>query len=301
MHKMRIALCSAILSFSATVPAVPQAVAHETATSERFQVETIGAGSDVILIPGLNTTREVWRPTAEALSVNHRVHLIQISGFGSAAGPNSEGKILDAVIVELANYIEREQMDAPVIVGHSLGGFTALSLALRHPDTAGRIVIVDSLPFFSILFNPAATAENMEPQAAQFRAAALAMGRQAAPADCDNVSPLFSRMSKSAEGRCQIARWAAEADPAVSAQLTYELMTHDLRGELSRLKVPTTVLYARQSAMGPSQNVDALWASNYAAAPDVTLVPIDDSLHFTMLDNFEATLAAINQATDAAD
>lgn len=294
-----VAFGAALLLFVISAAFAPPPMAREAAETHRFNVETMGSGPDVVLIPGLNSTRVVWRPTAEALAAGHTVHLVQLAGFGSPADANADGPILDPVIDELAAYLTTRGIESPAIIGHSLGGFAAMRLALRYPDTVGQIIVVDSLPFFSVLFDPAATAESAGPQAAQIKAVTLAMGRQAEPADCDQVSPVFARMSNTREGRCLIAHWAAEADPAVSAQLVFELMTTDLRQAIGALAVPTTVLYARDPAMGPTGTIDALWQANYAAAADAVLVPIDGSLHFTMLDNFDATLAAIERALAA--
>lgn len=294
-----VAFGAALALLVLTAANAPSLKAMEAAETSRFDVETMGSGPDVVLIPSLNSTREVWRPTAEALADEYTVHLVQLAGFGSPAGANADGAILDPLVDELAAYLKVQGIESPAIVGHSLGGFTAMRLALRHPDAVGRIVVVDSLPFFSVLFDPAATAESAGPQAAQIRAMTLAIGRQAESADCDRASSAFARMSNTREGRCQVAHWAAQADPVVSAQLVFELMTTDLRQEIGALAVPATVLYARDPAMGPAEAIDALWRSNYAAAADAVLVPIDGSLHFTMLDNFDATVAAIERALEA--
>lgn len=294
-----VAFGAALALLVLTAANAPSLEAREAAETSRFDVETMGSGPDVVLIPGLNSTREVWRPTAEALADEHTVHLVQLAGFGSPAGANADGAILDPLVDELAAYLNARGIESPAIVGHSLGGFTAMRLALRHPDAVGRIVVVDSLPFFSVLFDPSATAESAGPQAAQIKAMTLALGRQAEPADCDQVSPVFARMSNTREGRCKVAHWAAQADPAVSAQLVFELMTTDLRQDIGSLAVPATVLYARDPAMGSPEVIDALWHANYAAAADAVLVPIDGSLHFTMLDNFDATTAAIGHALEA--
>lgn len=294
-----VAFGAAIFLFVASAATAPSLVAREVVETQRFDVETIGSGPDVVLIPGLNSTREVWQPTAEALASDHTVHLVQLAGFGSPASVNADGPILDPLVDELASYLKSQGIESPTIVGHSLGGFTALQLALRHPDAVGQVIVVDSLPFFSVMFDPSATAESAAPQAAQIKAMTLALGRQAEPADCDQVSPVFARMSNTREGRCRIAHWASQADPAVSAQLVFELMTSDLRQEVGALAVPVTVLYARDPAMGTAEVIDAFWKSNYAAAVNTVLVPIDGSLHFTMLDNFSATLAAIERTLEA--
>src|SRR3546814_6830109 len=78
----------ALLALSAA--AAPPLLAGEATLTARFDVEIIGNGPDVVLIPGLNSTREVWRPTAEALASDHRVHLVQLAGFGRSEEHTSE-------------------------------------------------------------------------------------------------------------------------------------------------------------------------------------------------------------------
>jgi N-formylmaleamate deformylase len=46
----------------------------------------------------------------------------------------------------LADYIRKNNLDKPVVVGHSLGGYLALLLAVKYPDLPGKLVIVDSYP-----------------------------------------------------------------------------------------------------------------------------------------------------------
>jgi pimeloyl-ACP methyl ester carboxylesterase len=42
--------------------------------------------------------------------------------------------------------IEREGLDRPAVVGHSMGGKTAMALALLHPASVARLVVVDIAP-----------------------------------------------------------------------------------------------------------------------------------------------------------
>jgi len=56
--------------------------------------------------------------------------------------------MLDRVRDGLADYIRKNKLEKPVIVGHSLGGFLALALAAKYPNLPGKLVIVDAYPFF---------------------------------------------------------------------------------------------------------------------------------------------------------
>ncbi|KLN54409.1 esterase YbfF [Variovorax paradoxus] len=42
--------------------------------------------------------------------------------------------------------IERDQLQRPFVIGHSMGGKTAMALALSHPQTIGGIAVIDIAP-----------------------------------------------------------------------------------------------------------------------------------------------------------
>src|ERR1700722_5844091 len=81
-----------------------------TAAPTRFSVVIEGVapgkGADVILIPGLASSRDVYASEAKLLTSTYRLHLIQIAGFaGEPAGPNATGPILSPVVEQLHQYI----------------------------------------------------------------------------------------------------------------------------------------------------------------------------------------------------
>src|ERR1700729_250749 len=74
-----------------------------TAAPTRFSVViegvASGKGPDVILIPGLSSSRDVYAAEAKLLTPNYRLHLIQVAGFsGAPAGPNATGPIFAPVV-----------------------------------------------------------------------------------------------------------------------------------------------------------------------------------------------------------
>lgn len=264
-------------------PAAAQAAAQTAEAPAfaptRFSVVVEGEGPDVVLIPGLATSREVWDEARTALRGRYRLHLVELAGFGgSAAGPNADGPILPATVEELSRYIAR--LRRPAVVGHSMGGFLGLLLARDHPDQVGRLMIVDSLPFFGVLFGPQATPASLEPQAAAFRD----MLRGRAAATPESAAAAAMGMSRTPEGRSRVGRLTFEADPAVMGQAAYEVMTTDLRPDLAAIRVPITMLYPWDSATLPEQRARAVYESAYRAAPDVRLIAVPESQHFIMID-----------------
>src|SRR5690606_3871918 len=95
--------------------------------SDRITIEVVGEGPDVVLIPGLASSREVWRPLAGQLSSTHRLHLVQIGGFAGQPGP-AGGDVWGPAVSEIARYIAEQGLERPAVIGHSLGGATGLRL-----------------------------------------------------------------------------------------------------------------------------------------------------------------------------
>jgi pimeloyl-ACP methyl ester carboxylesterase len=261
---------------------------------ERFRVTVEGQGPDVILVPGLASSQEVWNATAERLRSTHRVHRVRIAGFaGEPAGGNSGGDVAASVAEDLAAYIAENRLRAPAVIGHSLGGEIALMLAARHPDAVGRVMVVDALPFFSLLIDPAATAETMRPQADRMRDAMMAQSAEQLAA----AQPaMIARLMKSASGRPAAIAAALASDRGVTLRAMHELMVTDLRPELGRITAPLTVLYAWDAAFGiPPPAVDGLFRGAYRQAAGARLERIDDSFHFIMVDQPAVFGAAVDR------
>jgi len=265
-------------------------MAHAQPT--RFSVEVRGQGPDVILIPGLTSSAAVWRDTAARLEGRYRVHLVQVAGFaGAAPGGNAEGPVVAPLADEIVAYIAGRKLDHPAIIGHSMGGFTALLIAARHPEAVGRVMVVDALPFFSVLINPAATASGIEPQAAAFRDSLLGQSDAAFAAGQPRV---VASLAKTEPARAEALAWSLASDRGVMARATYDVMTTDLRGDLAAITVPVTVVYARDPAMGFFYGVvDQVYATNYAGLAGVRLRPVDGAFHYLMLDQPDAFAAEV--------
>jgi pimeloyl-ACP methyl ester carboxylesterase len=266
--------------------------AAQAAEPTRFSVEVRGTGPDVILIPGLASSRDVWRATAKQLEGRYRVHLIQVAGFaGSAPGGNAEGPVIEPLADEIVAYIRANRLDRPAVIGHSMGGFTGLLIAAHHPDAIGRLMVVDALPFFSVLFSPTATAATIAPQAAMARDGLMA---QSVDAFEKGQERSMATLIKTPEARAEPTAWSLSTDRDVMARAMYDVMTSDMRGELSRITIPVTVPYARDPSMGFFFGVvDQVYAGNYATLPGVTLKPVDGAFHFIMLDQPQAFAAEV--------
>ncbi len=278
----------------ATTPISP-----EMRDGKRFTVEVYGEGQDVIFIPGLSSPRDVWYPSLSAIgAVGYRRHVIQIRGFGDAAGANAEGPVLDPFIAELADYIDDEIIGkgrpAPAIVGHSLGGLSALMIAARHPKLAGKIMIIDALPFIGTIFG-AKDIEAVRAQATQM-AAMIRKSPAKPPLDCNDpavAEAVQSIWSNSAKGRCLVENWSRKSDPNVTAQAMLDDTLTDMRPELSKITAPVTLLYAQDDRAFPEAMARSLFEGAYKGTTNFNPVMVKGSYHFIMLDQPEKFTAEL--------
>jgi pimeloyl-ACP methyl ester carboxylesterase len=259
----------------------------------RFTVVDEGTAGkpDVLLIPGLASSRAVWDGEAKLLAPKYRLHLLQVDGFaGAPAGANATGTLLPAIVEEVHAYIEAGTMQ-PIVIGHSLGGLLTLMLADKYPQDVRKMVIVDSLPFYGLVFSPDATVEMVQPQAAVIQKQMLAMPD-------DQFAMMQSMMAGAlvtdAEGKKLVEQGSITSSRAVLVEAMYEDLQTDIRKDMAKIKKPTLLLYPYDPALQKDEaKYDAVYKNAYASMPNVTLVRIDGSRHFIMYDQPEKMNAAI--------
>jgi pimeloyl-ACP methyl ester carboxylesterase len=260
--------------------------------SDRITVTVRGQGPDVLLIPGLATSRAVWDVTASHLENHFRLHIIQVAGFaGSPPRANAQGPVMQPTVDAIYAYIKTNQLRTPKVIGHSLGGLMGNLLAIQHPEEVGGLMIVDSLPFFGALFG-AKDSGAVALQAAAMRDNVLSQTQD----DYAKSETAFIRsLVKSPAGRELATKWAIASDKSVVARAMYEVMTTDLRSQLHKVKTPVMILHAWDSSTGLKQEAsDRLYHQNYAVLPNKQIVRIDDSFHFIMLDQPDKFAAQVD-------
>lgn len=292
MNRRQILGCGAGMAALITAGPVLAATAPDAG---RFTVETRGKGPDVILIPGLSSSRAIWGPTAKALEGRYRVHLVQVAGFaGAPVAGNASGPVVAGVAEALAGYIQTKGLKAPAVIGHSMGGSIGMELAARHPERVGRLMVVDMFPKLAVaFFGPTVTQEQIAKNAAMIRD-----GMVNTPADQAAVQQrqTIAGMVKTESAREAIIQHALASDRDVSGRAMEELLLTDLTPELGKITAPTTVLHAFDKAGPfPAATVDGWYAGAYAPLKGAKLVRIDDTAHFIMVDQpdrFQAEVEA---------
>lgn len=104
-----------------------------------------GTGSPIVLIHGIGSRWQVWRPVLRRLEAERDVIALDLPGFGESAPapvPGSVPHLADRV----AEFIDELGIAKPTIGGSSLGGGVALELARR--GAARSVVAFSPVGFF---------------------------------------------------------------------------------------------------------------------------------------------------------
>jgi pimeloyl-ACP methyl ester carboxylesterase len=104
----------------------------------------LGDGPAVLVLHGLLGQSRNWQAIARRLQRSLGIFLVDLRNHG--ASPWSAEVGFAAMADDLVALVQRERLGRVALVGHSLGGKVAMTLALRRPDLVQRLAVVDIAP-----------------------------------------------------------------------------------------------------------------------------------------------------------
>jgi pimeloyl-ACP methyl ester carboxylesterase len=126
----------------------------------RFHYRESGAGRPVVLLHGLASNAKWWLLVEPHLSAEFHLLALDQRGHGQTEKPDA-GYDFQAVVGDLAAFVETLGLERPVVVGHSWGGNVALEYAATFPEAVSGLVLVDG-GFLEVSSRPDATWERAE-------------------------------------------------------------------------------------------------------------------------------------------
>jgi pimeloyl-ACP methyl ester carboxylesterase len=263
--------------------AASSAMATPAFASERISVEVVGSGPDVVLIPGLSSHPDVWRSTVAAVP-GYRYHLIHVRGFaGLAPAANGSGPVVSPVADEIARYVREGGLNRPALIGHSLGGSLAMLVATRHPESVGRLMVVDMFPFMGAMFGgPNATPDSVRPMAERIRDGIVNAPPEQRRAQTEQT---IAAMVQTENMRAAAVEHSMASDQTTSAQAMYDLITTNITPDLPRFTGPFKVLWVVPAgAPVDEQMMGIFYRGAYSGAEQADVEFIPNSAHFIMWD-----------------
>ncbi len=110
-----------------------------------LHTQIIGQGKPLIILHGFLGMGDNWRSHALNIAkAGFEVHLIDQRNHGQSL--HSEAFNYPLLVEDLKHYIEEHKIEKPHILGHSMGGKTAMLFAVTHPKLTDKLIIVDMSP-----------------------------------------------------------------------------------------------------------------------------------------------------------
>jgi len=112
--------------------------------SVKLASRAYGEGPPLVVLHGLFGSGRNWHTIAGALAKNHRVHAVDLRNHGRSpwAEPMSYSEMID----DLRVFLDEHDLERASILGHSLGGKTAMLFALLYGQMVETLVVVDIAP-----------------------------------------------------------------------------------------------------------------------------------------------------------
>jgi len=104
----------------------------------------IGNGSPLIILHGLYGSGDNWYSVGKELSKQFEVYLIDQRNHGKS--PHDDENSYQSMQQDLFDFYKLNNIEKAVLMGHSMGGKTAMLFALLHPELIEKLIIVDVAP-----------------------------------------------------------------------------------------------------------------------------------------------------------
>jgi esterase len=103
-----------------------------------------GRGRRILILHGLFGSARNWVTVGRFLSHYGRAVALDCRNHGNS--PHAPTHSLTDLIADLSGYIEGCCPEPPLLVGHSMGGLTAMGCALLYPEAIDGLIVVDIAP-----------------------------------------------------------------------------------------------------------------------------------------------------------
>lgn len=242
-----------------------------------FEVQKTGKGKQaIIFIPGFACSGEVWNETITKFEKEYNCYSLTMAGFaGVESQINPSFKNWEISIVE---FIKDNQINKPILIGHSMGGGLALAIASDYPDLLSKIIVVDALPCLQALSNPnfKANEENdctatinqmMEMTNDQF----YQMQKMSIP-----------RLLEDSTMQEKVVSWSVKSDRKTFAEIYCDFWNTDLREKIKTIECQTLILLESYFI-----NIKPSIEEQYKNLKNINLEYANKGLHFIMFDDKE--------------
>jgi len=110
----------------------------------RLNYKVLGEGEPLIILHGLFGMLDNWVTLGKQFAKHFKVYLIDQRNHGKS--PHTPEHNYHLLAEDLLSFMALEEIPAANILGHSMGGKTAMQFAINYPNRTKRLIVVDIAP-----------------------------------------------------------------------------------------------------------------------------------------------------------
>ena len=95
---------------------------------------------NLIFLHGWGLSSEIFKPFYHYLRNDFAVYFLDLPGFGKT--PIEKTMTLKDYADYVFEFLKEKKMEKPIIIGHSFGGAVATKLAIIHPESISKLILV---------------------------------------------------------------------------------------------------------------------------------------------------------------
>ena len=244
-----------------------------------------GDGPTLVLLHGFPLDQSVWTQQRAELSPKFRVLTPDLRGHGNSPG-FQESTSIDAMADDVISFLDERQIQGPVALGGlSMGGYIAISLAVRYPHRLSALLLIDTRAAADspeAARNRLALAERTEAENSSEAVAQAFLPRLFAPGTYADQPGIVKATRKV---------MAATAPATLCACLQAMAVRPDRTGNLPEIEMPTLVIAGAEDPISTPQEAQEIAA--LLPRSEVAIIP--RAGHLACLENPIAVNAAISQ------
>ncbi len=103
-----------------------------------------GSGAPLVIIHGLYGSSDNWLNIGKRLAEKYTVYMVDQRNHGRS--PFSDVHTYDSMKEDINAFFEQHKLEKATILGHSMGGKTAMWFAADYPEKVEKLVIADIAP-----------------------------------------------------------------------------------------------------------------------------------------------------------
>ena len=107
----------------------------------KLNFKEYGAGTPLVILHGMFGSLDNWFSLAKEFAEKHHVYLVDARNHGQS--PHSDSHTYEEMADDVFAFFQDHDLNDAIVIGHSMGGKTAMKFATAHPDLVKKLVVVD--------------------------------------------------------------------------------------------------------------------------------------------------------------